>query len=52
MMTNNKKVLDWLEEMKALVKPDQVVWIDGSKEQLDDLRAQATATGEMIEYRK
>ena len=49
MMTNNKKVLDWLEEMKALVKPDQVVWIDGSKEQLDDLRAQATATGEMIE---
>ena len=47
-MTNNKKVLTWLEEMKALTKPDKVVWIDGSEEQLEALRAEAVATGEMI----
>ena len=29
-MTNNKNVLNWIEEMKALVEPDKVVWIDGS----------------------
>ena len=47
-MTNNKFVLDWLEEMKALCKPDNVVWIDGSEEQLEELRAESVSTGEMI----
>ncbi len=48
-MTNNKKVLNWLEEMKALTKPAKVVWIDGSKEQLDALTKEATGTGEIME---
>ncbi|MCM1461824.1 MAG: phosphoenolpyruvate carboxykinase (GTP) [Bacteroides sp.] len=48
MMTNNPNVLKWFEEMKALTKPDKVVWIDGSEAQLDELRAEAVATGEMI----
>ena len=47
-MTDNKKVLSWLEEMKALCKPANVVWIDGSEAQLEALRAEAVATGEMI----
>ena len=47
-MTNNKKVLTWLEEMKALTKPDKVVWIDGSEDQLEALREESVATGEMI----
>ncbi len=47
-MTNNKSVLNWLEEMKELVTPDNVVWIDGSEEQVEDLRRQACETGEMI----
>ena len=47
-MTNNKTVLTWLEEMKELVTPDNVVWIDGSEEQVEDLRRQACETGEMI----
>ena len=47
-MTTNKAVLTWLEEMKALVKPDKVVWIDGSKEQTEALRAEACANGELI----
>ena len=46
-MTYNKNVLNWIEEMKALVKPDKVVWIDGSEAQLKELRDQALATGEM-----
>ena len=47
-MTNNKSVLAWLDEMKELVTPDEVVWIDGSEEQLESLRKQACETGEMI----
>ena len=47
-MTNNQTVLSWLEEMKKLVNPDQVVWIDGSEEQLEALRAESVRTGEMI----
>ena len=48
MMTKNPNVLKWVEEMTALTKPDKVVWIDGSKEQLDELKAEAISTGEMI----
>ena len=47
-MTENKTVLAWLEEMKAMCQPDNVVWIDGSEEQLEALRAEAVATGEML----
>ncbi|MDE6779954.1 MAG: phosphoenolpyruvate carboxykinase (GTP), partial [Ruminococcus sp.] len=36
-------------EMVALCKPDNVVWIDGSEEQLNALRKEAVETGEMIE---
>ncbi len=49
MLTNNKNVLKWVDEMVALCKPDKVVWIDGSEEQLKALRDEAIATGEMIE---
>ena len=48
-MTNNKVVLKWLEEMSALTTPDSIVWIDGSEEQLEALRAEAVATGEIIQ---
>ena len=44
-MTTNKSVLNWIEEMKNIVNPDQVVWIDGSQEQLEALRAEACSTG-------
>ena len=40
-MTTNKKVLDFIEQSKKLCQPDEIVWIDGSEEQLDALRAQA-----------
>ncbi len=47
-LTSNKTILAYVEEMKALVNPDNVMWIDGSEEQLDALRAEAVSTGEMI----
>ena len=48
-LTKNPNVNKWVDEMIALCKPSNVVWIDGSKEQLDALRKEAIATGEMIE---
>ncbi len=48
-MTNNKYVLDWVNEMAALTTPDKIVWIDGSEEQTDALRKEAVSTGEIIE---
>ena len=40
-MTTNKKVLDFIRETQELCQPDNIVWIDGSEEQLEALRAQA-----------
>ncbi len=47
-MTTNKTVLKWIDEMKELLKPDNIVWIDGSEEQLEELRKEACKTGEML----
>ncbi len=47
-MTNNKKVLSFIEETKALCQPDNIVWIDGSEAQLDSLRKQAVDEGILI----
>ena len=47
-LTKNPNVNKWVDEMIALTKPDKVVWIDGSEEQLNQLRDEACATGEMI----
>ena len=48
MNTNNRFVLDWIDEMQALTQPDKIVWIDGSEAQAEALRAEACSTGEMI----
>lgn len=47
-MTNNKNVINWIQQMKELVNPIDVVWIDGSEQQLENLRKQACDTGEII----
>ncbi len=47
-MTENKTVLAWLKEMTDMCQPDNIVWIDGSEEQLEALRAEAVASGELI----
>ncbi len=46
--TKNPTVLAWLEDKLKLVNPDKIVWIDGSEEQIEALRAEACSTGEMI----
>lgn len=46
-LTNNKSILDWVNEKIDLVKPAEVMWIDGSEEQLEALRKEACETGEM-----
>jgi len=48
-MSENKKLNDWINEMAAMCQPDKIVWIDGSDEQRNQLRAEAVATGELIE---
>ena len=45
--TKNPTLLKWLDEMTELMTPDKIVWIDGSEEQTEALRAEACATGEM-----
>ena len=47
-LTKNPSVLSWIEDKVALVQPDQIVWIDGSEDQLNALRAEACSTGEML----
>ena len=46
--TENKYILEWIEEAVALCQPERIVWIDGSTDQENALRDEACATGEMI----
>ena len=47
-LTKNKSILEWIDKQVELVNPDNIVWIDGSEEQIEALRAEACATGEMV----
>ncbi len=46
-MTQNKYVLNWIDEMAAMTQPEKIVWIDGSEAQAESLREEACSTGEM-----
>ena len=48
MLTKNENVLNWVQEMVNLCKPDKVIWIDGSEAQLNELRKKAVESGELI----
>lgn len=47
-MTNNKKVLEFVESRAKLCNPDKIVWIDGSEALYDELTKEALASGEII----
>lgn len=47
-LTTNKGILSWIDEKVELLKPAQIVWIDGSEEQLEALRKEACESGELV----
>ena len=47
-VTNNRYVNEWIAEMAKMVKPSEIILIDGSEAQAEALRAEACSTGEMI----
>lgn len=46
-LTSNVNVLKWIDEVVSMTKPSEVVWIDGSEEQLSMLREEACRIGEL-----
>ncbi|HQC54567.1 MAG TPA: phosphoenolpyruvate carboxykinase (GTP) [Clostridia bacterium] len=47
-MTENKVILDFINQYAKLMNPDNIVWIDGSEEQKQQLTDEAASTGEII----
>lgn len=47
-MLENTVLNNWINEMKTLVMPDKVILVTGEEKQLDKLRGQGVATGELI----
>ncbi len=46
-MTNNRYVLNWIDEMAKMTRPAKIVWIDGTEQQAEELRREACSTGEL-----
>ena len=51
-LTNNKVLLDWVQEVAELTKPEKVVWITGEEAQLEEIRKEGCSTGELISAQK
>ncbi|MDP7346999.1 MAG: phosphoenolpyruvate carboxykinase (GTP) [Phycisphaeraceae bacterium] len=46
--TSNVTLLDWVNEVQSLTKPDEVCWCDGSNAEYDRLTRQMCDTGTLI----
>ncbi|NLH74706.1 MAG: phosphoenolpyruvate carboxykinase (GTP) [Verrucomicrobia bacterium] len=46
--TNNRAVVEWVEEMARLCKPDRIYWCDGSQEEKRELLERGVADGVFI----
>src|SRR5262250_2184368 len=47
-LTRNKALLDWVRDCAALLKPDRVVWCDGSEAERERLTKYAVDTGVLL----
>ena len=47
-VTQNKFVNEWISEMAEMVKPSDIILIDGSEEQAEALRKIAIKDGDLI----
>lgn len=50
--TEHKRLLQWVDEMTRMCKPDSVYWCNGSKEEYDSIMAGAVASGAAIALKK
>jgi phosphoenolpyruvate carboxykinase (GTP) len=47
-LSHNTHLLAWVEKMAHLTKPDAIHWVDGSKEEYDELCSQMVESGTFI----
>jgi len=52
LFTKNKELIGWVNKMARMCEPDDIVWIDGSGEQREQLKKEAFSTGELTELDK
>lgn len=50
--TENKKLLEWVDEMARMCKPDSVSWCDGSREEYDRHMADMVESGSATSLKK
>ncbi len=48
-MTTHSELNEWVRQCAALCKPDEIVWIDGTEKQKQQLNREAFKTGELVE---
>src|SRR5262245_53658200 len=47
-LSQNTHLLNWVEKMANLTKPDTIHWVDGSVEEDEALKAQMVASGTFV----
>ena len=47
-LTNNSHVIEWVNEMTGLCRPDRVVWCDGSADERKFFLEEAVTRGELL----
>ncbi|HEV2200466.1 MAG TPA: phosphoenolpyruvate carboxykinase (GTP) [Bryobacteraceae bacterium] len=48
-LSQNTHLVNWVNKIAALTKPDEIHWVDGSQEEYDELCAQMVESGTLIQ---